>query len=189
MTGYGIGFPKQSKFKDMINKELIDMHHSGMKISSTSSSRSERISHLHSGEIERLRRFWFTGKIYSSAATLSTGWSRSIFRCMSIKYGSTIAAQQSKARCEFVSCVSLDHSCCVDVEFHICISPSLGRNDHLLDHSSMRKCLCAFRCSIETSQQRQWLETSERNDRVSRCYWMIFQGLLGLRTCRHFQSS
>lgn len=29
MTGYGIGFPKQSKFKDMINKELIEMHHSG----------------------------------------------------------------------------------------------------------------------------------------------------------------
>jgi len=41
MTGYGLGFPKQSKFKDMINKELIDMQ--------------------HSGEIERLRRFWFTG--------------------------------------------------------------------------------------------------------------------------------
>ncbi len=41
MTGYGIGFPKQSKFKDMINKEIIEMH--------------------HSGEIERLRRFWFTG--------------------------------------------------------------------------------------------------------------------------------
>jgi glutamate receptor ionotropic, NMDA 2B len=31
MTGYGIGFPKQSKFKDMINKEIIDMHHSGMR--------------------------------------------------------------------------------------------------------------------------------------------------------------
>ena len=41
MTGYAIGFPKQSKFKEMINKELIDLH--------------------HSGEIERLRRFWFTG--------------------------------------------------------------------------------------------------------------------------------
>ncbi len=42
MTGYGLGFPKQSKFKDMINKEIIEMH--------------------HSGEIERLRRFWFTGR-------------------------------------------------------------------------------------------------------------------------------
>ena len=42
MTGYGIAFPKQSKFKEMINKEIIEMH--------------------HSGEIERLRRFWFTGK-------------------------------------------------------------------------------------------------------------------------------
>jgi ionotropic glutamate receptor NMDA 2B len=31
MTGYGIGFPKQSKFKDMINKELIEMHYSGGK--------------------------------------------------------------------------------------------------------------------------------------------------------------
>jgi len=31
MTGYGIGFPKQSKFKDMINKELIEMHYSGRK--------------------------------------------------------------------------------------------------------------------------------------------------------------
>ncbi|CAF1176648.1 unnamed protein product [Adineta ricciae] len=41
MTGYGIAFPKQSKFKEMINKEIIEMH--------------------HSGEIERLRRFWFTG--------------------------------------------------------------------------------------------------------------------------------
>ncbi|CAF1490209.1 unnamed protein product [Adineta steineri] len=41
MSGYGIGFPKQSKFKDMINREIIDMH--------------------YSGEIERLRRFWFTG--------------------------------------------------------------------------------------------------------------------------------
>jgi hypothetical protein len=29
MTGYGIGFPKQSKFKEMINKEIIEMHHSG----------------------------------------------------------------------------------------------------------------------------------------------------------------
>jgi hypothetical protein len=29
MTGYGIGFPKQSKYKDMINKEIIEMHHSG----------------------------------------------------------------------------------------------------------------------------------------------------------------
>ena len=29
MTGYAIGFPKQSKFKTMINKELITMHHSG----------------------------------------------------------------------------------------------------------------------------------------------------------------
>ncbi|CAF2443636.1 unnamed protein product [Rotaria sp. Silwood2] len=46
MTGYGIGFPKQSKFKDMINKEIIEMH--------------------HSGEIERLRRFWFTGACKSS---------------------------------------------------------------------------------------------------------------------------
>ena len=45
MTGYGIGFPKQSKFKDMINKEIIEMH--------------------YSGEIERLRRFWFTGVKYS----------------------------------------------------------------------------------------------------------------------------
>ena len=42
MSSYGFGFPKQSKFKDMIDKELIEMH--------------------HSGEIERLRRFWFTGK-------------------------------------------------------------------------------------------------------------------------------
>ncbi|CAF0799231.1 unnamed protein product [Adineta ricciae] len=41
MSGYGIGFPKQSKFKEMINKEIIDMH--------------------YTGEIERLRRFWFTG--------------------------------------------------------------------------------------------------------------------------------
>ncbi|CAF1503380.1 unnamed protein product, partial [Didymodactylos carnosus] len=41
MTGYGIGFPKQSKFKAMIDKEIIALH--------------------HSGEIERLRRFWFTG--------------------------------------------------------------------------------------------------------------------------------
>ena len=32
MTGYGIGFPKQSKFKDMINKEIIDMHDSGLTI-------------------------------------------------------------------------------------------------------------------------------------------------------------
>jgi hypothetical protein len=32
MTGYGIGFPKQSKFKDMINKEIIDMHDSGLRI-------------------------------------------------------------------------------------------------------------------------------------------------------------
>jgi hypothetical protein len=31
MTGYGIGFPKQSKFKDMINKEIIEMHHSGLE--------------------------------------------------------------------------------------------------------------------------------------------------------------
>jgi hypothetical protein len=31
MTGYGIGLPKQSKFKDMINKEIIEMHHSGLK--------------------------------------------------------------------------------------------------------------------------------------------------------------
>ncbi len=31
MTGYGIGFPKQSKFKEMINKEIIGMHHSGLK--------------------------------------------------------------------------------------------------------------------------------------------------------------
>ncbi len=31
MTGYGIGFPKKSKFKDMINKEIIEMHHSGLK--------------------------------------------------------------------------------------------------------------------------------------------------------------
>jgi ionotropic glutamate receptor NMDA 2B len=45
MTGYGLGFPKQSKFKDMINKEIIEMH--------------------HSGEIERLRRFWFTGIKYT----------------------------------------------------------------------------------------------------------------------------
>ena len=29
MTGYGIAYPKQSKFKDMINKEIIEMHHSG----------------------------------------------------------------------------------------------------------------------------------------------------------------
>lgn len=42
MSGYGFGFPKQSKFKEMINKEIVEMH--------------------HSGEIERLRRFWFTGK-------------------------------------------------------------------------------------------------------------------------------
>jgi ionotropic glutamate receptor NMDA 2B len=42
MSGYGIAFPKQSKFKEMINKEIIEMH--------------------YSGEIERLRRFWFTGK-------------------------------------------------------------------------------------------------------------------------------
>lgn len=41
MSSYGFGFPKQSKYKDMIDKELIEMH--------------------HSGEIERLRRFWFTG--------------------------------------------------------------------------------------------------------------------------------
>ncbi|CAF0764536.1 unnamed protein product [Rotaria sordida] len=46
MTGYGIGFPKQSKFKDMINKEIIQMH--------------------YSGEIERLRQFWFTGACKSS---------------------------------------------------------------------------------------------------------------------------
>ncbi|CAF4269283.1 unnamed protein product [Rotaria socialis] len=46
MTGYGIGFPKQSKFKDMINKEIIEMH--------------------YSGEIERLRRFWFTGACKSN---------------------------------------------------------------------------------------------------------------------------
>lgn len=32
MTGYGIGFPKKSKYKDMINKEIIDMHHSGFRI-------------------------------------------------------------------------------------------------------------------------------------------------------------
>jgi hypothetical protein len=31
MTGYGIGFPKQSKFKEMINKEIIEMHHSGLE--------------------------------------------------------------------------------------------------------------------------------------------------------------
>ncbi|CAF0978280.1 unnamed protein product [Didymodactylos carnosus] len=41
MTGYGIGFPKKSKFKDMIDKQIIALH--------------------DSGEIERLRRFWFTG--------------------------------------------------------------------------------------------------------------------------------
>ena len=29
MTGYGIGLPKQSKFKDVIDKELIELHHSG----------------------------------------------------------------------------------------------------------------------------------------------------------------
>ena len=29
MSGYGIGFPRQSKFKEMINKEIIEMHHSG----------------------------------------------------------------------------------------------------------------------------------------------------------------
>lgn len=46
MSSYGFGFPKQSKFKDMIDKELIEMH--------------------HSGEIERLRRFWFTGKAKNS---------------------------------------------------------------------------------------------------------------------------
>ncbi len=31
MTSYGLGFPKQSKFKDMIDKEIIEMHHSGLK--------------------------------------------------------------------------------------------------------------------------------------------------------------
>ncbi|CAF3686685.1 unnamed protein product [Rotaria socialis] len=46
MTGYGIGFPKQSRFKEMINKEIIEMH--------------------HSGEIERFRRFWFTGACRAS---------------------------------------------------------------------------------------------------------------------------
>ncbi|CAF1576833.1 unnamed protein product, partial [Adineta steineri] len=46
MSGYGIAFPKQSKFKDMINKEIIEMH--------------------YSGEIERLRRFWFTGACKSN---------------------------------------------------------------------------------------------------------------------------
>ncbi|CAF3472053.1 unnamed protein product [Rotaria sp. Silwood1] len=56
MTGYGIGFPKQSKFKDMINKEIIDMH--------------------HSGEIERLRRFWFTGACKSNVDQQSQRSSR-----------------------------------------------------------------------------------------------------------------
>ncbi|CAF1356498.1 unnamed protein product [Rotaria sordida] len=58
MTGYGIGFPKQSKFKDMINKEIIEMH--------------------HSGEIERLRRFWFTGACASSMAYQSHRSSQSL---------------------------------------------------------------------------------------------------------------
>ncbi|CAF4448524.1 unnamed protein product [Rotaria sp. Silwood2] len=58
MTGYGIGFPKQSKFKDMINKEIIEMH--------------------HSGEIERLRRFWFTGACKSSVDYQSRRSSQSL---------------------------------------------------------------------------------------------------------------
>ncbi len=56
MTGYGIGFPKQSKFKDMINKEIIEMHYSGLNSCFFITNLI-----LFLGEIERLRRFWFTG--------------------------------------------------------------------------------------------------------------------------------
>jgi len=58
MTGYGIGFPKQSKFKEMINKEIIEMHHSGLESLVFFFKANLTIV---VGEIERLRRFWFTG--------------------------------------------------------------------------------------------------------------------------------
>lgn len=58
MTGYGIGFAKKSKFKDMINKEIIEMHHSGFRYKGFLFTSKKSFS---LGEIERLRRFWFTG--------------------------------------------------------------------------------------------------------------------------------
>ncbi|KAJ9588857.1 hypothetical protein L9F63_017895 [Diploptera punctata] len=41
MTGYGVGFPRHSKFRDLVNQQLME--------------------YRENGDLERLRRFWFTG--------------------------------------------------------------------------------------------------------------------------------
>ncbi|XP_069700780.1 glutamate receptor ionotropic, NMDA 2B-like [Periplaneta americana] len=41
MTGYGVGFPRYSKFRDLVNQQLME--------------------YRENGDLERLRRFWFTG--------------------------------------------------------------------------------------------------------------------------------
>ncbi|GLH06410.1 Glutamate [NMDA] receptor subunit 1 [Gryllus bimaculatus] len=41
MTGYGIGFPRHSKYRDLINRQLME--------------------YRENGDLERLQRFWFTG--------------------------------------------------------------------------------------------------------------------------------
>ncbi|XP_067004447.1 glutamate receptor ionotropic, NMDA 2B isoform X1 [Anabrus simplex] len=41
MTGYGIGFPRHSKYRAMINRQLME--------------------YRENGDLERLQRFWFTG--------------------------------------------------------------------------------------------------------------------------------
>ena len=41
MTGYGIALPKHSKYKEMIDRKIIDYSHSGV--------------------LERTRNFWFSG--------------------------------------------------------------------------------------------------------------------------------
>ncbi|XP_033610678.1 glutamate receptor ionotropic, NMDA 2B isoform X2 [Cryptotermes secundus] len=41
MTGYGVGFPRHSKFRDLVNQQLME--------------------YRENGDMERLRHFWFTG--------------------------------------------------------------------------------------------------------------------------------
>ncbi|CAG0889035.1 unnamed protein product [Cyprideis torosa] len=52
MTGYGVGFPKGSKYFSDFNKKLVE--------------------YRENGDLERLRRFWFTGACQRNKQTQST---------------------------------------------------------------------------------------------------------------------
>ncbi len=66
MTGYSLAFPKNSKYKDMFDKQLMEMRENGA-INWTQSKQlnyaSEKEFHkaFFAGELERLSRFWMNG--------------------------------------------------------------------------------------------------------------------------------